>query len=113
MNIKDLIQQYNFHDSSIESVQYNASKGKLDVTIDFCFWMQPDYKKEMPETGIILLSFIGVSSFNGKTGNYNSATILKIKPQSDNEILISLLDEFSNDYFEIVIVAAEVGMNII
>ena len=113
MNIEDLIQQYNFHDSSIESVQYDASNGKLDLTIEFCFWMQSDYKKGMLETGMILLSFIGVSNFNGKTGNYNSATILKLTPQSSNEILISLLDEYRNDYFEITIVATEVVMQII
>ena len=52
-------------------------------------------------------------SSNGKTGNYNSATILKLTPQSSNEILISLLDEYRNDYFEITIVATEAVMQII
>ncbi|MBQ3441964.1 MAG: hypothetical protein IJG33_01830 [Selenomonadaceae bacterium] len=45
----EFVEKYYLHDSSIEHVDFDADKKVLVLTIEFCFWWQPWYKKDEPK----------------------------------------------------------------
>ena len=84
MSLTEIDDEYYFHDSSLEAIRFDQKRNSLEIAIDFCFWMQPDFKEGMPETGMIQLIFNGVQEFIGEHGSYNDLTILDIIVSENN-----------------------------
>lgn len=97
MRIYELLNSYYFHDSLIEEVKYFKEKEKVVIKMDFCNWLQPNYKEKEPEILECTVTFQGITHCNPEpcTLNLDSDQILDIN--SDSE-------ENSNDcYIEFVL----------
>ena len=103
MTINDYLSRYYLHDSLVEKVSHENNT--VDITIDFCFWMQEGYRKEDPETGIIHLHFPDVDAFSGPTGNIDDYSILDADYQN-NCLTLLLLDDFNNTSYELKITSS-------
>jgi len=60
MKIKELAEKYCFHDSLLESIEYDEQKKTATFNVDFCNWAQENYTDDAPETAMIQLCFKGV-----------------------------------------------------
>lgn len=103
MTINDFLSSYYLHDSLVEKV--SLENNTVDITIDFCFWMQEGYCEEEPETGSMYLHFPDVASFSGPTGSIDNYSILEADYQ-DNCLTLLLLDDFNNTSYELKITSA-------
>lgn len=103
MTISDLLNTYYFHDSLVEKVVYRNNS--VDITIDFCFWMQSGYQDENPETGIIHLFLPKVTSLSGPTGDIDDFSILEAH-YDDSIFSLLLMDDFNNISYELKIIMA-------
>lgn len=110
MTIQDLLSTYYLHDSLIEKISYE--NGGIELTVDFCFWMQSDYHDGDPETGIILLRFHDVINYSGPTGEINDFSILEAWYQ-DNCLSLLLMDDINNITYEVRIVSSSGMVEII
>ena len=64
MKLEELASKYCFHDSLLESVDYNEQEKTASFEVDFCNWAQDGYSDDMPETTMIRLCFKGVEFIN-------------------------------------------------
>ena len=103
MTINSFLADYYLHDSLVEKVVYESNE--VDLTIDFCFWMQEGYNDKNPETGIIHLHFPEVAAFSGPTGDIDDYSILEAGFQ-DNCLTLLLMDDFNNTTYELKIITA-------
>lgn len=108
MTLTELDDKYYFHDSSLEAISFDQNHNSLEIVIDFCFWMQPDFKEGMPETGMIQLIFTDVQEFKGEPGSYNDLTILDIIVSENNKLTFQTIDEDNKDYMELTVIAESV-----
>lgn len=93
MYIEDFLSTYELHDSLLTKVAVNGST--LELTIDFCYWMQDGYQESDPETGTINLSFVRISEYSGPSGDINEFSILRAEYHNGIFTLL-LLDDFNN-----------------
>ena len=100
MNIKELNQKYNFHDSCITSINYYKNYKKLEIILEFCNWMQIWFKQGEPELQNLKLVFYGISKYKGLNGNidYFSISNAEIK---NNEYILLIEDDFNNEFYQI------------
>ena len=63
MKVTDFLKTFNFHDSLLEHCTYKTDSKELLFEIDFCYWVQEDYKEGFDENGIVKVLFTGVSDF--------------------------------------------------
>lgn len=68
MDIKEFNEKYNFHDSLVDSIVYDEKSKTVTIVFDFCYWMQPDYKKEEQENGLLRVTFENVVEYDGIQG---------------------------------------------
>ena len=61
MQIEDIIQQYNFHDSYVIELIHDNNRVKLKI--DLCMWKQEGYKQEDDELKEVLLEFDSVADY--------------------------------------------------
>ncbi len=115
ISLDTLIQQYDVHNSSIESMNYNTSSHLLEIDINFCFWKQSKRIFSMPETGIIKWIFHNVFHINHSTNMdtldfcaYHLATIIQSTAPSENELQLHLIHENTTDSSELSIGANSV-----
>ena len=87
------------------AISFDQNHNSIEIAIDFCFWMQPDYKEGMPETGMVQLIFNDVQEFMGKSGNYNDVTILDIIVSENNKLTFQIIDEDNKEYMELIVIA--------
>jgi len=73
MFIKDFLSTHELHDSLLTEVVVNEDR--IELTIDFCYWMQNGYQETEPETGIIHLCFSDISEYNGPIGEIDDFSI--------------------------------------
>ena len=102
MTINKYLNDNYLHDSLVEKVTYENNV--VDITIDFCFWMQPGYHDKKPETGIIHLRFPDVVSVTGPLGDIDDYSILEAVFQGGCLTLL-LMDDFNNTTYELKIVS--------
>jgi hypothetical protein len=76
MKLTELLTKYNFHDSSITSVDYNTVMRQTIVIIDFCNWAQDDYIDNSDENIVLKLTFDNVSDISGEKPLFNVNEIL-------------------------------------
>ena len=85
--LKDL-EKYDFHDSLLESIDYDTTKNRLKLSIDFCNWKQADYKTGDLETEMVELIFENVHRAIIPEFVLDSDEIIGFKLLTDNEISI-------------------------
>ena len=103
MTINSFLSDHYLHDSLVEKVTYENDA--VDLTIDFCFWMQEGYRENEPETGIIHLHFPDVTSFSGPSGSLDDYSILEADYQ-DCCLTLLLMDDYNNTSYELKITSA-------
>ena len=103
MTINNFLSNHYLHDSLVEKVAYENNT--VDLTIDFCFWMQEGYRENKPETGIIHLHFPDVTFFSGPSGPLDDYSILEANYQNGCFTLL-LMDDFNNTSYELKITSA-------
>lgn len=103
MKIKELLDNYYFHDSLVEKIVFENHA--VDMTIDFCFWMQEGYDEKDPETGIINLHFPSVADMTGLTGEIDDYSILE-SWYDDGCITFLIMDDFHNISYDLKIIPA-------
>ncbi len=108
MTLTELVNKYYFHDSTLEAIRFDQNRNSLVMEIDFCFWMQTDYVKTSPETGMIQLIFNGVQDFIGEPCCYNDLTILDIIVSEHNKLTFQIIDEDNKEYMELTVIAETV-----
>ena len=103
MKINVFLQTYYLHDSLVKEIIHDNNT--VDMTIDFCFWMQKDYNEQHPETGIIHLRFIGVTDYCGPSGTIDDYSILEAD-YHDHCLSILLMDDFNNVSYELKMISS-------
>ncbi|MCL2498443.1 MAG: hypothetical protein FWF06_07515 [Symbiobacteriaceae bacterium] len=76
MTLKAFAESYNFHDSSIVSMEYFQDTGNLVVCIELCNLMQSNYTPDMEDTTLIYLCFAN-ADYIKNIEQYRDAEILK------------------------------------
>lgn len=61
MQIEDMIQKYNFHDSNVIKLSHDCNRVKLKI--DLCMWKQAEYKEGDDEQKEVLLEFDSVADY--------------------------------------------------
>ena len=113
MKIIDFVNEYYLHDSFIKSVEKDDNNHTVTLSINFAFWLQRDYVEGNPENGIIKVVFRNVRGYHCEGGDPAGAFvgILDTKYE-DGSIVISLLDDETVSYFDLIIVTDEVTVTI-
>lgn len=95
MEINEFFESNSFHDSWIESIDFNEDKKDLILKIDFCNAMQDWYKKErMEKAEIKTLKFVDVEEYNMlEDVLVESDSILKINVTRENLIEVIFYNE--------------------
>lgn len=84
------------------------------LLIDFAFWMQESYKDGEPENGIIQVEFQDVDQYLCEGGDPTGAFVGILGSEySDGAFILKLLDDETNEYFEMNIKASSVTVTII
>lgn len=104
MTINSFVSQYELHDSLLDKVTVDTESQKVILLVDFCYWMQKGYTNQQPETGMVNIIFNDATFINGPIGECNSFSILRCIASS-NGVLIVLLDDDTDEYFELTIAA--------
>ena len=69
MTIQEFSDRYYLHDSIVSSINYNKDAETLEIVLDFCYWAQEGYDKSHPATGPLIITFKGVSKYDGPLEN--------------------------------------------
>lgn len=107
MTIQNLIEEYYLHDSLITKITYENNTVKIEL--EFCYWLQKDYKEGEKETGMLEIAFFNVSHFDygDVIGEIDYFSILETKHENDI-LYIDILDDFNDEYYTISLQANEV-----
>lgn len=110
MKIVEFYNKYNLHDSFIESLSYNQENSTLVLNIEFAFWMQKSYKEGDRENGLIRVCFQGVREYqcnDNPAGEFVGILSTELK---NEDLVINLLDDETNESFEMYIRADSVDV---
>ena len=86
MTLKDFHEKYLLHDSSILSMTHHEQEQTLQISMDFCNWMQYWYDEKEPEVTQINLSFNGVSRFECESKDVEDSDVLEIHVMDDKTL---------------------------
>lgn len=93
MLINEFLSTHELHDSLLTNV--TVKDDMLELTVDFCYWMQDGYREDDPETGALRLCFDETCEYNGPVGEIDDYSILKAEYVDGNFSLL-LLDDFND-----------------
>ena len=100
------LELYDFHDSLLESINYDRRNNKIDIEVDFCCWKQSQYRENDDETAIIVLCFENVLYANIPDVTLNSDEIIEFSLSENNTLLkIVAFNDIDNVSYEIIIKA--------
>lgn len=105
MKLSKFFNEYNLHDSLLESINYDKERKTITLEIDFCYWQQKNYTDDMKETGMITLVFSDVDNFDYIPFVVNSEEIISVSNESENSICIECYDDLTEKSNSIRIVA--------
>ena len=112
MTIKEFVANYYMHDSLIDKAEILENGSTIILWIDFAFWMQEWYNENDPETGIIKVTFHGVSGYTiPENVNWNEISILNMDMEEDG-VKFALSNDMTDDYLEISINADSVSVDV-
>lgn len=106
MEIAEFATKYNMHDSLIDDLSF--SNNVLNMTIDFAFWMQNWYVPGSPETAPLRLTFKNVSLYQCADDIPLDKVSILDTSFENNIFKFSLINDMTDEYLEIIIVASEV-----
>ncbi|MBR5711739.1 MAG: hypothetical protein IKX40_13360 [Thermoguttaceae bacterium] len=73
MKLHDLVTIHYFHDCILNNIQYDSIQRRLEISLDFCKWMQEYYVEGMPDVIAVKLVFTNVSRyFDDELGEVDS-----------------------------------------
>ena len=98
MLIEDFVTKYEMHDSLILNIV--LENNSLILTIDFCFWMQSQYREGEVETGIIKVVFDSVTDYVGITGEVDNFSILDMNYEN-GVINFLICDDYNDTSYQI------------
>lgn len=110
MKIDEFLNKYTLHDSTLEFIEFDKENSEMTLTVDFCFWMQPDYQKDSPENGLVKIIFHNTSNYTFDDRQLDSNTILDATLNEAGSINICLLDDETNEPFFLTIYAQEMDI---
>ena len=113
MRIIDFVNDYQLHDSFIKSVETDDNNHRVTLFINFAFWMQKGYVEGTPENGVIKVIFYDVKNYECKDGDPTGAFVGILGAEyKDGSLVISLLDDETVSYFDLIITADDVIVTI-
>ncbi len=110
MTPETFVNRYNFHDSIINSIITESGGTAIRMIIDFAFWMQEDYKEEHAETGPLAVSFSDVTEYDCPVQLPLEETSILNASFQDGSIIFALLNDMTDEYYEIRIKAQEISV---
>lgn len=112
MTTADFVANYIMHDSLIDKIEILENGSKIVLWIDFAFWMQNGYSENNPETGIIKVTFHGVSNYMiPENVDWDEISILEMKLEGYS-VKFALINDMTDDYLEININADHVSVTV-
>ena len=113
MTITDFVANYIMHDSLIDRVEILENGSTIILWIDFAFWMQNWYKETDPETGMLKVTFQGVSNYLiPANADWNDISILEAKIDGDH-VIFALINDMTDEDLEIMIHAESVSATVV
>jgi len=100
--------KYNFHDSLLESIDYDRLKRKAVLKIDFCNWKQEWYNETDAETSMIFLVFENVYNISIPEFELNSDEIIEFELIPERGVKIIVFNDISNSTYEITVLANDI-----
>ncbi len=101
MKPEQFVNDYNLHDSLIDSIDIQENGQSIRMVLDFAFWMQKGYQESDPETGPLILRFEHVSEYECPAQlPLEEISILKVT-LVDEKVVFALLNDCTNEYLEI------------
>lgn len=98
------LELYDFHDSLLESINYDRKNNKINIEVDFCCWKQAKYKENDDETAMIILCFENVLYANIPDVTLNSDEIIEFSLfENDTLLKIVAFNDIGNASYEIII----------
>lgn len=101
MTIKELFENYEFHDSLLTKVNFDVDKKELIMDINLCNYEQKDFKEGDDENIDIAIKFSGCESYDGLLGVLDTHSILETILNNEKQITFNVMDDMSNDYYEL------------
>ena len=103
MTLQEFTTKYYLHDSLFEDVIYITDSKKVEMRIDFAYWMQEWYTDDKPETDIITLTFNDVKTFTcPQEILWEQISIIQTSIKSET-IIFSVMNDITDEYFDIVV----------
>ena len=103
MTQQEFITNYNFHDSLIDDVSFDAGSKQVVMRIDFAYWMQEWYTEDMAETDALTIIFNEVSQFVcPEDVPWEQISIIQASLENDN-IKFALMNDITDGYLDIFI----------
>lgn len=96
MLINEFLLTHELHDSLLTKAVIKGDN--LELTVDFCYWMQNEYQESNPDTGTIHLFFNKISEYSGPSGEIDDFSILAAN-YVDSTFTLLLLDDFNNQSY--------------
>lgn len=90
MTISELLEKYQFHDSTLENVRV-LNGGSVELVIDVCLWMQRDYRNEGAETQMQRFLFEGAAVCAYDECAIDSDSILEARAPDERTLELALL----------------------
>ena len=113
MKVIDFVNEYYLHDSFIKSVEKDDNNHTVTLFIHFAFWMQKGFVEGNPESGVIKVVFYNVREYKCEDGDPVGAFVGILNAEyKDGSLVISMLDDETVSYFELVIAADEVTVTV-
>lgn len=110
MKLREFVKCYNLHDSLLENIEFDEQARVVKLTVDFCYWQQPDYKEGDLETGLISLLFTDVARFDREEHPLNSDEIIACICLDDNTLNLQVESDIIGNCHTIVISAGAVSV---
>ncbi len=109
MTMKALKDSISLHDSLITNITFNDESRTLDITIEFCLWLQSGYIDGEPEVCKAHLLFSGLTDVDtdGLNGEVDFYSIIESIVENDRMTLI-VLDDFNDKKYTLRFTAADV-----
>ena len=92
MTISELLEKYQFHDSTLENVRV-LHGDSVELVIDVCLWMQRDYRNEGAETQMQRFLFEGAAVFAYDECAIDSDSILEARAPDERTLELALFGQ--------------------
>lgn len=100
MNLKEFDKNYYLHDSSVLNIVFDKDQKTLTLYLDFCAWMQNNYREGDPEIVPLTVAFYGIDNYEGPKGESETLGVLHQEIKDDKLYLI-LTDEINDLSYDI------------